>query len=126
MEPKSTPRASQDAPGARLASEAGSRLFFGVDFAVFLIVFNVLLMPPELPAASVFVMLFFKFFVASTSAGLLLFAVRAKWRPRRSHRKKQRILMMFQGTLSQRRRDKEGKMQRNSGKTNIIFYALFC
>ena len=85
----------------------------------FLFVFNVFLMPLELPAASVFVMLCFKFFVASTSAGLLLFAVRAKWRPRRSHRKNLWILMIFQGTLSQRRRDKEGKMQRKSGKTDV-------
>ena len=68
-------------------------LYFGVIVAIVfdsfvLLLFDVCLMPPELPAARVFVMLFFKFFVASTSAGLLLFAVRAKWRPRRSHRKK--------------------------------------
>ena len=91
MEPTSTPRASQDAPGASLASEAASSRLLGVDVAVLLIVVYVCLMPPELPAARVFVMLFFKLFVASTSAGLLLFAVRAKWRPRRSHRKNQWI-----------------------------------
>ena len=90
-----------------------------------MIVFNVFLMPPELPAASVFVMLFFRCFVASTSAGLLLFAVRAKWRTRRSYRKNKLMFVIFQGTLSQRRRDKEGKMQRKSGKTDVTISDVF-